>query len=917
VSIIINIDDTPSGVTIETNAANDNVVIDGGRTDNATSAALAALSLRINSVSAAGGSGSVTSTELSAAIAGEVSSRSAADSVLSAAITIVSNAISAETVNRTSAAADLSVKIATNSAQMTSADNRLSNTITNLTLDELAGVSTTGATDQQVLTFNSASGQWVASSIAAGSGSVTSTELSAGLAGVSAQAASIVSVVVDRVSGISTVVTGNSAQMTSADNAISNAVSIVSVAQAATSAAVTSVNNRVSGISSNVTSIAGRLDTVSALISTVASALSQSLSAKTISSLIGVSIAGATDQQVLTYNSADGKWHASTIVAGSGSVTSTELSAVSAAAASADASLSARVDTVSNAISAKTISSLIGVSIAGATDQQALVYNSADGKWHASTVGGTGSVTSTELSAGLAGVSAQAASIVSVLTDRVSTNSAQMTSADNAISNAVSLVSVAVVSVNNRISGISTTVTGNSAQMTSADNAISNAVSIVSVAQAATSAAVTSVNNRVSGISTTVTNNSAQMTSADNAISNAVSVETAARTSADNALSNAISAKTISSLIGVSITGATDGQALVYNSADGKWHASTAGGAGSVTSTELSAGLAGVSAQAASALSVVSAYVVKTVAKEYAGGNISTGSVVVDWANGNAQAFSILSAAAIAAPTNGSAGVTYLLRFQQDGTGSKQLTWNPVFKWQGSITPTLGGASAVDLLGLYYDGTNYYGRHDTLSVTVQGGSVTSTELSAVSAAAASADASLSTRIDTASAQVASIVNNYLSALGTTHMRYVSGAQGVSGTALTDISGLSLVLSAGGIYRVELFINHRMSVANTYGYGLSFPAMVHAGGRWMGPASVGGSAFESATTTRGGWFNEAASGSIVMSAVAGATTTFPIIMEGLFMASATGTLQVMARTSATGSPVSVLPGSHVRAYKLNG
>jgi hypothetical protein len=367
----------------------------------------------------------------------------------------------------------------------------------------------------------------------------------------------------------------------------------------------------------------------------------------------------------------------------------------------------------------------------------------------------------------------------------------------------------------------------------------------------------------------------------------------------------------------VSITGATDGQALVYNSADGKWHASTAGGAGSVTSTELSAGLAGVSAQAASALSVVSAYVVKTVAKEYAGGNISTGSVVVDWANGNAQAYSILSAAAIAAPTNGSAGVTYLLKFQQDGTGSKQLTWNSVFVWQGGITPTLGGASAVDILGLYYDGTNYYGRHDTLSVTVQGGSVTSTELSAVSAAAASAAASLSTRIDTASAQVASIVNNYLSALGTTHMRYVSGAQGISATALTDISGLSLTLSAGGMYRVELFINHRMSVGNTYGYGLSFPAMTHAGGRWMGAASVGGSAFESATTTRGGWFNEAATGSIVMSAVNGATTTQPVLMEALFMVSTTGTLQVMGRTSAAGSPVSVLPGSHVRAYKLNG
>jgi hypothetical protein len=148
---------------------------------------------------------------------------------------------------------------------------------------------------------------------------------------------------------------------------------------------------------------------------------------------------------------------------------------------------------------------------------------------------------------------------------------------------------------------------------------------------------------------------------------------------------------------------------------------------------------------------------------EYAGGNISTGSTVVDWGNGRAQAFSVMSAHAIAAPTNGSVGATYLLRLQQDGTGSKQLTWNTVFQWQGGITPTLGGASAVDIVGFYYDGTAYYGRHDTLSVTVAGGSVTSTELSAVSAAAASADATLSTRITSVQSSL-STTQSSLSAL---------------------------------------------------------------------------------------------------------------------------------------------------------
>jgi hypothetical protein len=93
--------------------------------------------------------------------------------------------------------------------------------------------------------------------------------------------------------------------------------------------------------------------------------------------------------------------------------------------------------------------------------------------------------------------------VYAVLSDKIS----NLLSADTAISNAVSALSVVV---SNRTSAI----VANSAQMTSADNAISNAVSVLSVV--------------VSNQGSALVANSAQMTSADNAISNTISVLSAA-----------------------------------------------------------------------------------------------------------------------------------------------------------------------------------------------------------------------------------------------------------------------------------------------------------------------------------------------------------------------------------------------------
>jgi len=64
----------------------------------------------------------------------------------------------------------------------------------------------------------------------------------------------------------------------------------------------------------------------------------------------------------------------------------------------------------------------------------------------------------------------------------------------------------------------------------------------------------------------------------------------------------------------------------------------------------------------------------------------------------------------LGAPTNMVDGFTYILRVIQDGTGSRTLAYNAVFKWPGGATPTLStAANAIDILTFVSDGTNMYG----------------------------------------------------------------------------------------------------------------------------------------------------------------------------------------------------------------
>jgi hypothetical protein len=64
---------------------------------------------------------------------------------------------------------------------------------------------------------------------------------------------------------------------------------------------------------------------------------------------------------------------------------------------------------------------------------------------------------------------------------------------------------------------------------------------------------------------------------------------------------------------------------------------------------------------------------------------------------------------ALAAPSNMKDGGWYTLRILQDGTGSRTLSYNSVYKFPGSEVPTLStGANDIDILVCTSDGTNMY-----------------------------------------------------------------------------------------------------------------------------------------------------------------------------------------------------------------
>jgi hypothetical protein len=57
-------------------------------------------------------------------------------------------------------------------------------------------------------------------------------------------------------------------------------------------------------------------------------------------------------------------------------------------------------------------------------------------------------------------------------------------------------------------------------------------------------------------------------------------------------------------------------------------------------------------------------------------------------------------------------GNAYIVKFEHTGAGTKTITWPGIVKWAGA-QPGLSSVSGyVDIIALFYDGTNYYASYN-------------------------------------------------------------------------------------------------------------------------------------------------------------------------------------------------------------
>jgi hypothetical protein len=85
------------------------------------------------------------------------------------------------------------------------------------------------------------------------------------------------------------------------------------------------------------------------------------------------------------------------------------------------------------------------------------------------------------------------------------------------------------------------------------------------------------------------------------------------------------------------------------------------------------------------------------------------GTTTIDWDNSNNQTLSLTSNITSLTLSNPIAGASYSLAITQAGTGSYTITWPASVKWPGGFAPILStGVGEIDVISLFYDGTNYY-----------------------------------------------------------------------------------------------------------------------------------------------------------------------------------------------------------------
>lgn len=581
---------------------------------------------------------------------------------------------------------------------------------------------------------------------------------------------------------------------------------------------------------------------------------------------------------------------------GGASVTSTELSAVSAAARSA-------INIVSNALSNE-ISNRISADNALSTAVN-VVSNAAS---NALSVANAASNAASVVSAAVNALSV----VVSNRTSAIVANSAQMTSADNAISAAVNVVSNALSNeTSNRISAINV-VSNAASNALSVANAASNAASIVSQALSVQAAILSNLVSSTSSMSTKLSNTTS-----------AVVANSAQMTSADNAISNRLSATSLGALKGVSVPAPVDGHVLMWNSAQGQWiDSAVAAGTGSVTSAELVDAVSVETANRISAVNVVS--------------NAASNALSV--ANAASNAASIVSQALSVQ----AAILSNLVSSTSSMSTKLSNTTSAVVANSAQMTSANNAISAVAANAISIGNavsnrlsTWTLGNLANVSVPAPNDGDVLKWRSASAQWVASVDNTGGGGASVTSAEYQSLVDRVSANSGTggaasvtsaefvaavpwpaAVIRIMSTLQSTNGSALVDISGLVLTVEADETWAIDgMFLFSTSATTVGLRLGTSAPPLstprAFAFSRYSGGQSGG---------IAGGAGQLQVSGSSANMSITGtgpAGGVCPVVVKAVFNVTSAGTFrfQFAGIASTAASPMHILPGSYFKAFRL--
>lgn len=299
--------------------------------------------------------------------------------------------------------------INTNSAQMTSADNALSNAISVLSTNYTSLVNRVSANSAAAASITSAEytslvDRVSANSAVGGGGSVSSAEHASVDARVSANSAQMTSAdnaisaavvalsaqhtsLAASVAGALSAIAANSAQMKSADDAISGAVVALSAQHTSLAASVAGALSAIGANSAQMVSADNAISAVAADALSAARAASANITSVLSNQLSGVKSAVSANSAQMT--SADNAISAAVVAL---SAQHTSLANSVAGALSAIAANSAELTSVKG----YGLNNLSGVSVDSPADGQVVAWNSGQAQWVATTPSGGGSVSSAE-----------------------------------------------------------------------------------------------------------------------------------------------------------------------------------------------------------------------------------------------------------------------------------------------------------------------------------------------------------------------------------------------------------------------------------------------------------------------------------------------------------------------------------------